>query len=537
MGVIENKQVLKGSVKAGPADFSTLPPIAREEVFSVTLRLRRKSELPAWNTLRITRHQHSRRHGALTADLAAIESFASAYDLRVSRASVGRREVVLKGTASAMQKAFGVELRLKEFGRELRRVREGEIKLPKSIAALVTSVTGLDNRPFAKPHFRISPHATNGSSLGVGFTPLEVAALYNFPGQLDGSGQSIAIVELGGGFRPEELDAYFQGLGIKAPAVSVVSFPGCGGNNPGFNARDPFCRDAEVMLDLQVAGGAAPGAKLLVYFAEDDSDQSFLGVFSAIVHDTVNKPAIVSISWGVPESTTTQQFRDEFDQLLQSAAHMGVTVCAATGDNAAADFAADDPEWDKGAHVDFPASSPWTLACGGTRVSTANNELAKEDLWFEGPNDGAGGGISRFFGVPDFQSELKLPRAVQPDGPPMRGVPDVSANAAPATGYQILCNNQKFPDPANQVAAMGGTSAVAPLYAALVARLNQALPQPCGHMNPKLYALAMKEGQDIFRVIPEGTNGAYTASTGWNACAGLGSVDGTKLLNALKSQG
>lgn len=502
----------------------------------MTVRLRPKRSLPARHGQRITRRQHALRHGAQSGDIAAIRRFAKAHELRVERAHVGRREVVLKGTAAAMQEAFGVELRVKHFAAGTRRVREGDIHLPKEIARRVTSVTGLDNRPFARPHFRISQRAAaaGASNIGAGFTPLEMAALYRFPEGLDGSGQAIAIAELGGGFRSEELTSYFQGLGIRPPEVSVVPFPGCGANNPGFNARDPFCRDAEVMLDLQVAGGVAPGAKLLVYFAADDSDQSFLGVFSAMVNDTVNRPNVISLSWGVPEKTTTQQFRDEFNELLQSAAHLGITVCAATGDNAAPDFAEGDPEWDKGAHVDFPASSPWTLACGGTRIETAGGEITGEEIWFDGPHDGTGGGVSRYFDVPDFQAKLNIPRAVQPDAPVKRGIPDICANAAPASGYRILCNQQTFPDPANGVAALGGTSAVAPLWAALIARINQGLGRVCGYLNPALYAIAMQPGQKVFRGIVAGTNGAYTASPGWNACAGLGSVDGTALLEALR---
>jgi kumamolisin len=451
------------------------------------------------------------------------------------------RHVVLRGEARAMQKAFSTELRVAEMGGRKFRVRQGPLSVPERLADFVVSVTGLDNRPFAKPHYRIT-HKAHAVAAGTGgstrtataFTPAEVAALYNFPAAFNGAGQKIAILELDGGFRAEELNTYFQELGVPPPKVTVVPFEGDGGNNPGFNALDPFCRDAEVMLDLQVAGGMAPGAELLVYFARDDSDEGFLSAMSAIVHDAVNKPDIISISWGGPERTGTDQFRLAFDELLQSCAHLGITVCAATGDNAAPDFDAEDPRWDRNAHVDFPASSPWTLAVGGTRISASGGALTNEEVWFEEAHVGAGGGISRYFAVPDYQRSAGVPRAMNPDGEPMRGIPDVAANSAPASGFRILCNGQRFPDPAKNVPAMGGTSAAAPLWAALVARLNQALGRRCGFLNPALYQLAGESG--VFRRPAEGTNGTYSVGPGWNPCTGLGSVDGTKLLEAIRNR-
>lgn len=287
--------------------------------------------------------------------------------------------------------------------------------VPAELATLIVSVTGLDNRPFAKPHYRISDSRAHAAAVGLAasptaasplpapaFTPREVASLYNFPDDFDGSGQRIAILELDGGFRPNELAEYFHDLGIRPPRVSVVSFPGGDTNNPGLNALDPFCRDVEVMLDLQVAGAMAPGAELLVYFGCDDSDEGFLTAMSAIVHDSVNKPDIISLSWGGPESMATEQFRSVFNELLQSCAHLGITVCAATGDNAAPDFEAEDPRWDRNSHIDFPASSPWVLATGGTSISVNENAIVSEEIWYEEANVGAGGGISRYLPLPDY---------------------------------------------------------------------------------------------------------------------------------------
>ncbi len=489
----------------------------------------------------MTHEQHSERHGAGAESLAKIRAFAAAVGLEVVAVRADKRELVVRGSASAMRRAFSADLRTARIGGRECRVRRGEITVPKDLAAEITSVTGLDNRPFAKPRYRVTRQVAHvaghaETTVETAFTPVEIGALYNFPVGLDGSGQTIALLELDGGFRPAEMSAYFAELGVPQPSITVVAFEGGGANNPGTNALDPFCRDAEVALDLQVAGALAPGARILVYFARDDSDESFLAAMSAIVHDAVRKPDIVSISWGGPESTATGQFRDEFDQLLLSAAHLGITVCVATGDNAAPDFAAQDPRWDRGAHVDFPACDPWVLACGGTHISVAGAAIVTESTWFEGPHDGGGGGVSRVFALPEYQKNARIPRALNPDGPVMRGIPDVSANAAPASGFRILCNGQRFPDATKSVPPMGGTSAVAPLWAALVARINQAIGKRCGFLNPLLYELAAAPGSGVFRNPESGTNGSYSAGPGWNACTGLGSVDGTRLLEAIRNK-
>jgi kumamolisin len=253
---------------------------------------------------------------------------------------------------------------------------------------------------------------------------------------------------------------------------------------------------------------------------------------NAILGDTVNNPTIVSISWGGPEDSATVQFRNEFDQLLQSAAHLGITVCVAAGDNGSADFAADDPNWDHKAHVDFPASSSFALACGGTQLSASSGTISSEVVWHDGANDGTGGGVSRVFALPSYQQNAGVPPAADPAGPVMRGVPDVCGDAAPASGYRIICDGTSFPDPSEGLPPVGGTSAVAPLWAGLFARINQGLNKPSGFINPLLYAAPANA---TFRDITQGNNGDYKAGAGWDPCTGLGSPNGQNLLQALTS--
>ncbi len=521
--------------------------------FRVTVTVRRRNELPSLEEQSkrkphertyMTHQEHADNHGADPADIAKVEAFATENGLRVVNTNAAQRVVILSGTADAYSKAFGVVLKIYKSGDVAYRGREGDILIPENLQGIVTSVTGLDNRPFAKPHYRVrrgtaraaGAAANVGStaaaaSTPTGFTPLQLASLYNFPKNLDGTGQTIAILELGGGFHSPELTTYFQNLGLSSPpSVTAATYPNGGTNSPGTNALDPSNPDVEVMLDIEVSGAVAPGAKIVVYFAPDATDQSFLGVMNAILSDTVNKPNIVSISWGGPEDGATAQFRNEFDQLLQSAGHLGITVCVAAGDNGSADFAADDPNWDNKAHVDFPASSSFALACGGTQISASSSAITNEVVWHDGANDGTGGGVSRFFALPSYQQNAGVPPATDPAGPVMRGVPDVAGDAAPASGYRIVCDGTNFPDPSQGLPPVGGTSAVAPLWAGLIARINQGLSKPAGFINPLLYTAPANA---TFRDVTQGNNGDYKAGAGWDACTGLGSPNGQNLLQAL----
>ena len=173
-------------------------------------------------------------------------------------------------------------------------------------------------------------------------------------------------------------------------------------------------------------------------------------------------------------------------------------------------------------HVDFPSSSPFALACGGTRLTASGNQIATEEVWNElSKNEGAtGGGVSTIFEIPAYQKQLGVPANID-NKFAGRGVPDVSGVADPETGYQIRVNGQ------NQV--IGGTSAVAPLWAGLFARLNQQLGRPVGFANPRLYAVP----QSTFHDIVKGNNGSYTAGPHWDACTGLGSPNGVALGSAL----
>ena len=456
----------------------------------------------------LSREELASASGASDEDVAAVRSFAGEYGLEVVAVDQGRRAMTLRGTVKAVAEAFGAQgLQVYEHPTAGHyRGRQGPLTVPSSLGGVITGVFGIDDRPQARLHLRMAQQAASTS-----YTPPQVAAAYNFPTGVNASNQTAGILELGGGFSQTDLDTYFKGLGVTAPKVTAVSVDG-GTNSPG---TDPNA-DGEVMLDIEVLGAVAPGANIAVYFAPN-TDQGFIDALSTAVHDTTNKPSAISISWGGPEDSWTAQARTQMEQILTEGAAAGVTVTVASGDNGSTDGVSDGKQ-----HVDFPASAPHALGCGGTRLNVTNGKISSETVWNDLPTDGAGGGgISVEFGVPSYQSAITLPDNVD-TGKPGRGVPDVSGNADPDTGYSILVDGQQQ--------TVGGTSAVAPLWAGLTLLLNASLGKPVGFLQPQIYVASASGG---FHDITQGDNPAYTAGPGWDACTGNGSPNGGGLLTAL----
>jgi kumamolisin len=513
--MLVERVVLRSSLRQAIPDFQPLGVADPNSSISVTLMLRRRHELPADGEVRVSREAFGDKYGADPADLEAIEQFASDNDLTVGGVDLARRRVVLSGTVANMNEAFGTELRLYQSPDGVFRGRTGSLSVPVTIAEIVTGVFGLDERPQARARFRRlivlpGPRAAGDTS----YNPGAVANLYAYPTMGSGSGQTIAIIELGGGYRTADLQAYFvTELGMKTvPSVTAVSVDG-GQNQP---AGDPNSADGEVLLDIEVLGAIAPKARLAVYFAPN-TDQGFLDAITTAVHDKVRKPSVISISWGQAESAWTQQALTNFDQAFRDAAALGVTVCCASGDSGSTDGVTDGS-----AHVDFPASSPNVLACGGTRLESTGGKVTKEVVWNEG-GGASGGGVSEHFPLPSYQANAKVPVSVNASKFKGRGVPDISGDADPATGYKIHVDGRD--------GVFGGTSAVAPLWAALIALVNEQNGKAVGFVNPALYAAAANA--KAFNDITSGNNGAYAAAVGWDACTGLGSPNGQAVLKAL----
>jgi kumamolisin len=470
----------------------------------------------------LSREDFAAAHGASTTDLAAVKAFAQLHGLSVVQEHAARRTVVLSGTVAQFNQAFSVELKRYEYPGGTYRGREGVIQIPEELGPIIEAVLGLDSRPQARPHFRIraprrrsrskaspsQPSASaTASAAAVSYSPTQLASLYDFP-QRTAQGECVAIIELGGGFQPQDLETYFAGLGVAAPTVTAVSVDH-GTNQP---TGDPNGPDGEVMLDIEVVGAVAAGANIAVYFAPN-TDAGFLDAVTTAMHDTVRKPSVISISWGGPESSWTAQAMTAMDQAFQAAAALGITVCVASGDGGSSDGASG-----SAAHVDFPASSPFALGCGGTSLRATRNQIASEVVWNDGSTGGAGGGgVSAFFPVPSWQQGLAATAATGTRSALSgRGVPDVAGDADPQTGYNVRIDGTDT--------VIGGTSAVAPLWAGLVALANALNGRAAGYLNPLLYA-----NPTALHDITQGNNGAFEAAVGWDACAGLGSPIGQQV--------
>jgi kumamolisin len=515
----QNRIELRGSERVPLAGASLVGPSdpGQQIEVSVVLKQRRELRLDSLQGKQMSHDEFEAAYGADPTHIQRIYEFAVEHNLKVLEREdqVRRRTVMLAGTVADFEKAFSVTLNdyhHPEKGNY--RGRVGSIQIPKELADVVQGVFGLDDRPQAKPHFRFRDKTTPVvpgfaapaavAAANTSYTPVQVAQLYSFPQNVTGAGQTIGILELGGGYQTTDIANYFQSLGITAPQVSDVLVDN-GTNSP----TTADSADGEVMLDIEVAGAVAPGANIVVYFAPNTS-QGFQDALSTAVHDTTNNPSVVSISWGGPEVDWTSQSMQTFDQVAQEAAALGVTITVAAGDGGSSDGVSDGSN-----NVDFPASSPNVLACGGTELQSSNGTITSETVWNDGAQGGAtGGGFSTQFAQPSYQSEIS--------GQTMRGVPDVAGDADPDTGYNILVDGQE--------GVIGGTSAVAPLWAGLVALLNQQLNTRLGFLNPTLYTLPAPNG---FNDITSGNNGAFSAGPGWDATTGLGSPIGTTLATLL----
>jgi kumamolisin len=533
------RSVLPGSEKAALVHPAAEKPARAGAKIIVSVLVKRKNPLTAAHTsgkLRLTHAQYRQSHAADPDAVKLVRAFAKQYGLAIEPDTPGpeRRTIKLSGTVAAMQKAFGTALIEKKIDGVTYRIREGGIVLPNELIGNVEAVLGLDNRPQAKAHFRVlgetgavsaeaaqaggfaKPHASGS----VSYTPVQVGQLYGFPqGATVAAGQTIGIIELGGGFKPADITAYFQALGHAVPKVVTVLVDGA--KNAPTNANSA---DGEVLLDIEVAAAVAPGATIVVYFTPN-TDQGFIDAISTAVHDTVNKPSVISISWGGPESSWTAQAMTALDAACQSAAALGISITVASGDDGATDGVTG------GAlHVDFPASSPHVLACGGTKLAGSGSTITNEVVWNELPNSGAGGGgVSNFFPLPSWQSSAGVPKPTVKAGG--RGVPDVSGDADPNSGYQVRVDGKSL--------VIGGTSAVAPLWAGLIAVANAANGKSAGFINPAIYAAKAKTA---FRDITSGTNyigtpKGFSAGKGWDACTGLGSPIAPLVIKAIAPSG
>jgi kumamolisin len=464
-----------------------------------------------------------------------------------------------------MNAAFRVDLGYYRSSEQIYRSREGYIFVPQFLEPLIITIVGLENRELQRGR-RLPPTAkaigetVSPSQARSTIDPRTVSKFYSFPDN-NGTGQTIGILELAGGYltedahgRPTDIDAYLATL--RLPKATVVSVASGASNKPAGSRNDVKAGDpdVEVALDIAIAAAVAPAAKIAVYFAPN-LIRGFVSSLAAAIHDKVNSPSVISISWGLNESGWTDATRSAFHELLRDAAALGVTVLASSGDDGTNAGA-----FDGRPHVNYPASDPWVIACGGTVLKKTRRTIV-EHSW----ND-SGGGFSKKYRQPRWQRRVGLPKSMRHLHRHGRGVPDVAGNAG--TGYDLivygipttrlkLTASDDGSSKSQFVGPITGTSAVAPLYAGLIALINERLPEPVGYLNPILYSLGLKPGGTTFRrpVDPEVVTNAYKGTfadpktgspiefvipgfptTGnWNPVTGCGILVGTEFLDHIVS--
>jgi kumamolisin len=452
-------------------------------------------------------------------DIQAVRDFAAAHGLEVLRVDPEGRTIELRGTVRDMNRAFSVELHHYRKDDHVYRSHEDEIRIPIELREIITGVFGLDER-------HVSRRARFAAGSASGLPPVDentkhpsaFTELYAFPKDSTGKGSCVAVLAFDGGFEKPKLASYLAKLGVQTPTV-IVREIGNGKNDPA-NQPGTLTPDVEVYMDLEIVASAAPDSTIVVYFGENTS-KGWIETLRAAIFDTMHPPSVVSLSWGQAEAYWDEQTMQALDEAFQQAALLGITICCSSGDYGVFE------EHEEAYTVAFPASSPHVLACGGTRLDVGTDGTTKESVWNQSDMIGmaSGGGVSRVYDVPPFQSDVGTPRrpGTERSG---RGIPDVAANASSLSGYMIWADDS--------VMSIGGTSAAAPLWAALIARLNEALGRRIGYITPLLY-VDNAAGLGALRNVVEGNNRmsgqeGYDARDGWDACTGLGTPHGEKLL-------
>jgi subtilase family serine protease len=519
----------------------------------------------------LTPSQFADRFGATSAQVQTVEANLRAHGLNPGPVSANRLSIPLNGTAAQVGRAFAVSFRrmLLPGGRDAT-VASAAPALDAPIAGDVQSVLGLSSLGGFHPHTTLgsiltptthprlkaaashvatggpqpcSAASSSASSQGA-YTADQIASAYRFSdlyqGGDQGQGQTIAIYELEPN-DPNDIAAYQSCYGTHA-SVSYVPVDGGAGSGEG---------SGEAALDIENSIGLAPRANYLVYQGPN-SNSSAPGsgpydIFSAIINQ--DRAQVISVSWGECESSNTDGLQAE-NQLFQQAAAQGQSIVSASGDEGSEDCNAPPPSLPSTSlAVDDPASQPFVTGVGGTTLSTLGPPPG-ETVWNNGPiaaldgSGGAGGGgASQTWSMPSYQSAAAASLHVGQSS--SREVPDVAADADPNTGYIVYWNGSGAAGVGSSSGwqAIGGTSASAPLWAALLADINASGAchgSPVGFANPALYRAAGTAYGSDFNDITSGNNdllglngGQFAAGPFYDMASGLGTPRAGGLASAL----
>jgi len=527
--------LLEGSTRAMRPGAKVLGVADPDEWIELTIKVRRKKALPevgktAMKPLSV--QELETQYGAAQADMDKVRTVLTGLGAKVLKEDAVSCGIRAGARAEVWESVFQVKLFHYSHSEGNYRGRKGDLRVPVELQEIVVGVFGLDNRKMVKRRpihrRRVSLNlAERAAASRTWFFPAELATIYSFPAG-NGQGQTVGLLEFGGGYFPDDLSTFCKDANVNVPVVRTVSV-----NNTPTNAKDGA--EGEVMLDIEVVAGVCPASTIVVYFSSFD-ESGWVNVVDMAIHDQTNPLTVISCSWGYAEDAPgawSPGAQSAINDSLQAAALLGITVCVAAGDDGS-----DDEVGDGHAHVDFPSSSPYVLAVGGTTLKESSAGKITETAWKDGDglrkdNGGStGGGVSTIFPRPSWQT---VPvQSVNPGSIEGRVVPDVAADASANTGYWTVVDGQG--------GASGGTSAAAPLWASLIARLNASLGAPVGFLSPLLYqagANGQPLGQTGCRDITSGNNdtasiGGYSAGPGYDGVTGWGVPIGTALESGLK---
>jgi kumamolisin len=389
------------------------------------------------------------------------------------------------------------------------------------LVSAVESVNGLQKSAMRKPHTRFLGAQTHASTGFTGFTPAQIHTLYGFDtiysAGITGKGQDISIATYDGFYIKDVQQYYTMNKLSPGPTVDQVTFNG----TPTYNADSA----AETQTDAEFSGMIAQGASIHVFASAENSDAGELAMFTAIVDD--NRAKVVNYSWGTCEANVDPGHKTDMDAVFARAVAQGINITVASGDSGS-DCAGDGTN-----NPDFPASNPNVVAVGGNTLIDTNG-VASETAWgltATNTSGASGGGISTLYATPAYQSMLGSEVAKG------RGYPDVSFNADPNSGQPTWVHYDPStggPSKTAQYVVIGGTSIAAPQWAGFLALVGEARAsgKTLGFLNPSIYN---SNAAANFNDVTSGTNGLYTAHTGWDAVTGIGSMKASELLNYLRS--
>jgi kumamolisin len=485
------------------------------------------------------------QYGASAHDVRKVEDVLRSFGLRVESVGTSHRSMRVSGTAHAIEAAFKAELAIYHNAEQGEfRGREGNIYVPAEISGLVHSVLGLDQRRMAR-RGSVAPSVAASAPL----RPADLEELYNFPPG-DAAAQSIGIAEFGipqhsgtvvvPAYFPDDVDAFCKAQGRATPKVTTVAV------NlapltlsqyhalPHAMAKQVLGETSEVMMDVEIIAALCPAANISLYFVGWDQK----GWVDLLDKVTAARPVVLSISYGLAEDSPhwTASALQAINEALQIAAMAGITICVSSGDDGSG---CDMP--DTRAHVEFPSSSPFVLAVGGTMLH-GHGAAQSEVVWWEAPGQrlarrggATGGGVSGLFDRPAWQPEHLV--SLNHGSIAGRIVPDVAALAG-APYYELTLLGHSAP--------AGGTSAATPVWASLIARIDAALPAAKRQRfrAPMLYHKTPSGGTIGEAGCTDITSGhntshpqpgkGYVAGRGFDAVTGWGVPNGKALLAALK---